>query len=318
MADHFTTEESTFITPDKHSLYTKTWRPTSQPLKARLIFIHGFSDHINFQGPLFPILAQNGIVTYSFDQRGWGRSVHTPAEKGKSGPTTQVLQDINDFVVQALAISDARPEERDLPVFMLGHSMGGQETLHFAATGPKETLSRVRGFMLEAPFVALHPSSRPWRITVVLGRLAQKLLPNMHMVTKLDPKSVARDPKVAEEIEADPLCHNTGTLEGLAGMLDRAATLEDGTVTVPEGQGEGGKTRLWFGMGTVDLICDYQAVKDLYERSLVADKTFESYEGWYHKLHLEPGEDKVKFCNDVVRWILEKAGEGPAGDKAKL
>ncbi|KAH9826746.1 putative monoglyceride lipase, partial [Teratosphaeria destructans] len=105
MADHFTTEESTFTTPDNHPLYTKTWRPTSTPLHARLIFIHGFSDHINFQGPLFPILAQHGIVTYAFDQRGWGRSARTPAEKGKSGPTTQVLRDINDFVLHALAIS---------------------------------------------------------------------------------------------------------------------------------------------------------------------------------------------------------------------
>ncbi|KAH9827013.1 putative monoglyceride lipase, partial [Teratosphaeria destructans] len=135
---------------------------------------------------------------------------------------------------------------------------------------------------------------------------------------QVGPEARGAGPRVAEEIEADPLCHNTGTLEGLAGMLDRAAALEAGTVTVPEGRGEGGKTRVWFGMGTVDLICDYAAVRELYERMPVADKTFETYEGWYHKLHLEPGEDKVRFCNDVVRWILEKAREGGAGERPKL
>src|SRR5436190_14502002 len=58
--------------------------------KARLVFIHGFSDHINAYGILFPTLATLGISTYGFDQRGWGRSVHSPSEKGLTGPTSLV------------------------------------------------------------------------------------------------------------------------------------------------------------------------------------------------------------------------------------
>jgi acylglycerol lipase len=319
-SENYTTEEGSFKAPkDGYELYTKTWRPISSiPAKARLIFIHGFSDHVNFQGPLFPLLAEKGIITYTFDQRGWGRSFHKPAEKGKTGPTEQVMKDINDFITSTLDLSDKKPQEKDLPVFMMGHSMGGQETLYFASTGPKETLQRIRGFLVEAPFVALHPRSRPSSIIVVLGRLAGRFLPHFHKAGALDPYIVARDPKVGDDIKADPLCHDTGTLEGLAGMLDRALALENGEVTVPEGQGEGGKTRIWFGMGTQDLICDYNAARKHYEMTKVQDKEFQVYEGWYHKLHLEPGEDKVRFCNDVAKWVLDRAGTGTGSETSTV
>ncbi|KAF7564789.1 hypothetical protein PtrM4_042230 [Pyrenophora tritici-repentis] len=37
-------EEGEFALPDGKQLYTKTFR-TDGPAKARLVFIHGFSDH---------------------------------------------------------------------------------------------------------------------------------------------------------------------------------------------------------------------------------------------------------------------------------
>lgn len=53
---------------DGGKLYTKTWS-TEGPAKARLVFVHGFSDHINTYGSFFPTLAAKGIEVYSFDQR---------------------------------------------------------------------------------------------------------------------------------------------------------------------------------------------------------------------------------------------------------
>ena len=138
MATH-TTAEGSLTMPDGHELYTKTWTPTVSPPKARVVAIHGFDDHCNWYDPLFPLLAQQGIKTYSFDQRGWGKSVHEPHQKGASGPTSQVLEDITSFTQSVLA----HDEERDVPLFMYGHSMGGAETLLYAATGPAEVVSRI-------------------------------------------------------------------------------------------------------------------------------------------------------------------------------
>jgi len=317
MAAH-TTEVGTLTTPDNFQLYTKTWLPTSSPLKARVVFIHGFDDHCNWYDPLFPLFAQQGIKTYSFDQRGWGKSVHEPHQKGASGPTSQVMDDITSFVKGILA----HEEERDVPLFLMGHSMGGAEVLVYAATGPKEVLSRIRGFLTESPFIALHPDSRPLQLTVVLGRLASRLMPKMHMFNKLDPNNISRNPEVPKQFNNDPLLHHTGTLEGLAGMLDRAAELEQGKVILPDGQGEGGKTRLWVGHGTADRICSYDACRKWYEGTKLEDKEMMVYEGWFHKLHTEPSEDAQKFASDSAKWMLDRCGplsEMDAGSsKAKL
>lgn len=307
------TEEGWLETADGHKLYTKTWKADSP--KARLVFIHGFSDHCNTHDePLFPTLAaQHGIEVCSFDQRGWGRSVHENKHKGLTGPTPQVMDDITAFIKSLPATN--------MPMFLMGHSMGGAEVIVYTATGPKDVLSKFRGFLVESPFIALHKTSRPWKSTVILGRLAGRLMPHVHMVNKLDPKKIARDPKVAEEFLADPLCHETGTLEGLAGMLDRAADIEEGRIIVKEGAGEGGKTRMWVGHGTADEICAYDACKNWYESVKVEDKQMRAYEGWYHKLHSEPGEDKMQFTNEVAKWMLDRSGpldEVDAGSKAKL
>ncbi|TKA76751.1 hypothetical protein B0A55_03647 [Friedmanniomyces simplex] len=301
------TVEGWLTTPDSRKLYTKTWQAITDPPKARLAVVHGFSDHCNTYGILFPTLAQQGISVYSFDQRGWGRSVHEPAQKGRTGPTRLVMEDITTFI-RSLPKEE---NEHAPPLFLLGHSMGGAEVLHYAATGPQDVLSSIRGFLCESPFIALHPSGRPLAITVILGRLAGKVLPNRHMVSKLDATKLSRDPEVCKEYEDDPLCHDTGTLEGLASMLDRAHELQTGKVELREGVGEGGQTRLWVGHGTSDQICEYQACRDWYDTVSVKDKEMRVYEGWYHKLHAEPGDDNVRFADDVAKWILDRADPVP-------
>jgi acylglycerol lipase len=61
-------QEGWHTTDDGCKLYTKTWT-TEGPAKARLVFIHGFSDHINTYDYFFTTLAAKGIDVYSFDQR---------------------------------------------------------------------------------------------------------------------------------------------------------------------------------------------------------------------------------------------------------
>lgn len=302
----------TLTTPDGLVLYTKTWPTTSKPPTARLVFIHGFSDHCNFYGELFPLLAARGIEVHSFDQRGWGRSVHTPAQRGLTGPTSQVLDDITFFIEQL------PPAPANVPLFLMGHSMGGGEVLMYAATGPAAVTAKIRGYLVESPFIALHPSARPWRPTVVLGRLAARVLPHMQLPQKLDESKLCRDPEVCKAWSADPLNHDTGTLEGLAGLLDRAGQLENGKAVVKEGRCEGGATRLWVGHGTGDAICDFEAARKWYESTPVADKEMRVYEGWYHKLHSEPGDDKVQFADDVAKWILARSGDVNTVGKPKL
>lgn len=313
--DDVRTTESTLQTPDNVVLYTKTWHSTLSPTKARLVFLHGFSDHCNFYDPLFEILATHGITTYSFDQRGWGRSVHSKAERGLTGSTAQVLADITHFIRNLPTTN----HDSTTPLFLAGHSMGGGEVLHYAATGPTDITRTIRGYLLEAPFCGFHPSSTPNKLTLLLGRLASHLLPHRQMINKLDPSGISRDPAIRARWLADPLNHDTGTLQGLTGLLDRASQLESGAVRVPADAGEGVQTRLWVAHGTHDTLAGVECTRRMFaHHAHVRDKELRVYEGWAHKLHMEPGEDKRVFAEDMAGWMLDRCGDLGEGVRAKL
>ncbi|THX61867.1 alpha/beta-hydrolase [Aureobasidium pullulans] len=304
----FTTFEGTHKTDDGVELYTKTWKVSGDAAKARMLFVHGFSDHCNNYPVFFEHLASQGIDVYAFDQRGWGRSVTKKHDRGLTGPTTRVLADITSMLHTLLPTP--------IPLFIMGHSMGGAEILHYASTGPSEILSQIRGFISSAPLIALHPSTRPFRATVLAGRLAGRVLPKFQLVQKLEPKWLSRDPEQNKLWEQDELCHDTGTLEGLAGMLDRGIQLESFKVMPRDSAGEGGKIRLLALHGTGDHVNDFAATKAYVEKSELSDKELRTYDGWYHNMHAEPGDDKLMFANHVSEWILSRLG--PEDQKSKL
>jgi acylglycerol lipase len=260
---------------------------------------------------LFPNLATTySIAVYSFDQRGWGRSVQKPHQKGLTGPTTAVLADIRTFCCSISSIRGDR-DGNDPPLFLMGHSMGGAEALHFMMTeAPRPVaygvpMGNIRGLLLEAPFIALHPESQPNAFTFWALKLGARVAPLRQMLQKLNSRYMSRDPQVRKDWEEDKLCHNTGTLGGMAGMLQRAAEL----TALGEGKAVGGLKLdpgcpVWLGHGSADCVTSYDGSKRLFEKLKVEDKTFKTYEGAYHKLHAEPEGVKEEFVKDVGEWIL--------------
>jgi acylglycerol lipase len=205
--------------------------------------------------------------------------VQKPSEKGMTGPTSRVLDDITSFTKSIIP--------SPVPLFMVGHSMGGGETLLYAAQGPADVRKHIRGYLTIAPFIDFHQHSKPSIFTVFFGRLAGKVMPHRQMVNKLDAKFISRDTAIQKQFEGDDLCHDTGTLEGLSGLLDRTGDLSSGRVTIGEGAGEGGVTRIWVGHGDEDGFCDFTASKRFVDEYVHAkDKEFKAYKGHYHRCKL--------------------------------
>jgi len=300
--------------------YVKSWEPEGKP-KAILAFVHGFSDHCNAYYDFFPSLASvYNIAVHGFDQRGWGRTVRNPKQRGLTGPTTLVLADIRTFLLSIKTEYDGE----SVPLFLMGHSMGGGEALHYMlSASPRAKLDgpplpKIRGMLLEAPFVALDPASQPNGFTLWVGKLASKFLPHHQMLQKLDSKWLSRSAEVRKDWETDPLCHDTATLEGLADLLRRAAELKElGDGKTVFGLKLDPGCPVWLGHGTEDHVVSYDAAKRLFDRLKAEDKTFKPYQGAYHKLHIEPEGVKEEFLKNVGEWILARAA-GSGDFKAKL
>ncbi|KAH0559224.1 hypothetical protein GP486_004265, partial [Trichoglossum hirsutum] len=210
-----TAEEGTFALKDGTRLYTKTWK------------VKQGNNHNIFS----TALASRGISVHGYDQRGWGKSVTKPRERGRGGDTKAILGDLTEFIGSITAHDDdAAPS-----LFLGGHSMGGGIALTYAALGPPDMLPRIRGYVISSPLLELHPSYLPPAPMRALLSFASRFLPHLQIPQNIDPEVVSRDPEVQKEFKEDKLGHGIGTPEGMWGMLERGRALLDRRVEVDTG-----------------------------------------------------------------------------------
>ncbi len=178
--------------------------------KAVIVALHGMSDYSEFFDMPGPWLAGQGITTYAYDQRGFGRA----PDPGLWAGADAMRQDLRD------AVDAARARHPGVPVYALGESMGGAVVLSSLATADPP---RVDGAILVAPAVWSR-SDMPLSYRIALWLAAHtvpwlnvsgeglKIIPsdNYDMLRKL-----GRDPVYQHKARADQVY-------GLVNLMDDA------------------------------------------------------------------------------------------------
>jgi len=118
---------------DGKKLYVKT--ETADTNKAIVVIVHGLCEHQGRYDYFAQKLHDAGYGTYRFDHRGHGRS---EGELPNYSSYCEILDDTN--VIVDLAIS----ENPNLPVYLLGHSMGGFAVSLYGVRYPDK---RLRGIV---------------------------------------------------------------------------------------------------------------------------------------------------------------------------
>lgn len=114
---------------DGTQLYVKT--ETAPDNKAIVVIVHGLCEHQGRYDYFAEKLHAAGYGTYRFDHRGHGRS---QGEMPNYTSYHEILDDTNVIVDMAIA---AHP---DVPVYLLGHSMGGFAVALYGAKYPDKKL----------------------------------------------------------------------------------------------------------------------------------------------------------------------------------
>jgi acylglycerol lipase len=202
-------EADRLVTADGVSLPVRAWMPAGEP-RAVIVALHGFNDYGNFFAAPGAFLAERGIATYAYDQRGFGKA---PVRGLWSGGEAMAA----DLTAMTLRVRERHP---GVPLHLLGASMGGA-VIMVAMTGNDPPPAD--GIILSAPAVwgretmpwyqraALWVASHtvPW--LKVTGR-GLKIRPsdNIEML-----KALAADSLVLHESRVD-------TLHGLTDLMGRA------------------------------------------------------------------------------------------------
>ena len=95
------------------------WAPETAP-KAVVQLTHGMGEHALRYADLAAHLNDHGYVVYAQDHRGHGQTAPSEEELGRIGADgwTELVEDIDRLRLRA------RAEHPDLPLVLLGHSMG--------------------------------------------------------------------------------------------------------------------------------------------------------------------------------------------------
>ena len=115
-----------FISFDGTALGLTVWEAEYEP-QAVIVGLHGMNDYANAFHLAAPWWAGQGITTYAFDQRGFGRSPH----RGVWGGEALMCEDLR------ACVELARERHPGVPVAVVGESMGGAVAIAaFASSRP--------------------------------------------------------------------------------------------------------------------------------------------------------------------------------------
>ncbi|KAH9177496.1 alpha beta-hydrolase [Lactarius sanguifluus] len=287
--------------PKSSAFYTRTYTPASGSPRGVVVFIHGFIEHIARYEHVHKRWAEKGFVTFTFDQRGFGRTALDPKKSpdavyGRTGDTDQ----IPDIVWALQVAQEANPT---IPLFLMGHSMGGGLVLSFATrANTQDSVSQLSGIIATSPCIRL---TKPRTgVTRWFASRVRAILPNQNVPAALEAKYLSHDPEVVKDNENDPLIRRSTSLRVIDDVLNR---------------GEDLITKDYKKWPTALPLCSVEAAKQFIEKVPAEDKRISLYEGGYHELQNEPDGVKEKFVDECVAWA-EAHFPAAAGDatQAKL
>jgi len=262
-------------------LHFKRWRPEGEA-KASVLLAHGYAEHIGRYQHVAAALNAAGYDVFAVDHWGHGRS------DGARG----FVQDFSVYLdgVDALhaASSAAAPDRKR---FLIGHSMGGLVAASYLIRRGGDFAGAVlSGPLLKAP-------DEPPAPVKFIGKVLSRIAPKVGLIS-LDASLVSRDPKVVAAYVGDPLVYR-GKITARLGD-EMLTTMEEtlaraGEIAVP----------ILVLHGEKDGLASPEGSKLLHERMKADDKTYKVYDGFYHEIFNDPGNEGV--ISDVVAWLDQRA-----------
>ncbi|MGH8966945.1 MAG: lysophospholipase [Actinomycetes bacterium] len=257
-------------------LFWQGWLPPVAP-RGVLLLCHGLGEHSGRYGPVVEAVRPDGWGVYGLDHRGHGRSGGRRVHVRRYGDW---LADLD--VLRRLAIG----QHPGLPVFLLGHSMGGQLALAYALDHQDD----LRGLVLSAP--ALAHSTVPRPVVTVLRALA-RVVPTIRLVG-IDESKISKDPAVYAAFQADPLVHHGKPTLGLSSALV-------GQFDVLPARARDLHLPVLLQYGTADAIVDPVGFRRLERECRSPDVTVHAYDGLWHEIYNEPERDRP--LADLREWL---------------
>jgi len=265
-------------------LFTVKYLPAEgTPLKAVLVFHHGYGEHVGRYTDVFNKLASDGISVYSYDAFSFGRSEPNDDKRGHIEDFMFFVDDLEQYV------ADVKAQHPGTPLFLAGQSLGGLISTYTVLRNQ----SQYAGLLLWSAAIDVK-RNLALKILAPLSGIAAKLIPMARIAPAVDPNDMSTDPAAVATYLADK---NVFVGNVRAKFANQAMHAIDGLrlrckeLTLP----------LLSVHGTSDNVAPMKAVKRLLEEAQSTDTKMHEFPGSYHELFHGPERDEATL---VVRdWI---------------
>ncbi|XP_028638796.1 monoglyceride lipase isoform X4 [Grammomys surdaster] len=278
------------VNADGQYLFCRYWKPSGTP-KALIFVSHGAGEHCGRYDELAQMLKGLDMLVFAHDHVGHGQS------EGER----MVVSDFQVFVRDVLQHVDTiQKDYPEVPVFLLGHSMGGAISILVAAERP----TYFSGMVLISPLVLANPESAS-TLKVLAAKLLNFVLPNMSL-GRIDSSVLSRNKAEVDLYNSDPLiCHAGVKVCFGIQLLNAVSRVERAMprLTLP----------FLLLQGSADRLCDSKGAYLLMESSRSQDKTLKMYEGAYHVLHKELPEVTNSVLHEINTWVSHRIAATGAG-----
>ena len=233
---------------------------------AALLVVHGFGEHGGRYARMAAHMNELGISVMAYDLRGHGRS------EGARGTVLAWTEYREDARAAVAVLTDRYPA---LPLFVLGHSVGGTIALDYIL----ETRQDPRGAIISAPALG-RPGVSP--VLVAIAGMLSAVAPRIVFSTGLDTNAMSRIPDECRKYRDDPLVHDKACVR-LSTELKAAQKRIFASAPAMS-------TPLLLTYGSADSVAPHEPIEEFYRSAGSADKELRIFEDAFHEIH-----------NDLVR-----------------
>lgn len=265
-------------TKNKHSqkIFLQCWLPDTA--KASICLIHGQSDHSGRYIHVAEYMVQHAFAFFSADLVG----------HGKSGGLRGHIKSFDDYTETIdMLLTEAKNKFPDKPVFIYGHSMGGNIALHHAF---KNADKSVKGYIISAPWIRLAFEPPAWKIK--LGKTVQSVLPFLQQGNEVKHENISRDADVVKKYKTDKLVHGKISARAFFETFEKGKNILN--------NGKNLKYPVLLLHGKADKLTDYAASGEFAKTNKKFIQHAE-FEGLYHEIHNEPEKDVV--FKTITEWM---------------
>jgi alpha-beta hydrolase superfamily lysophospholipase len=266
-------------------LFRRAWLP-AEPERV-LLLVHGLAEHSGRYQHFASWFAARGWAVHAYDHRGHGRSGGVRCHVRRFG---ELLDDLG------LVLGLVRAEHRDLPIHLVGHSMGGLVVAALARERHPEVASAVTS----AALLAISEDQPPAKI--LAARLLRRLAPRLGLDVGVDPDDLSRDPEVGRTYAEDPLVQRKMTVSLGMELLSAVRRTVSGGADV--------RMPMLLLHGERDRIAPIEGSRSFFEGLAVPGKRLLTYPGLRHELFNEPERETV--FEDLLDWVGGGTGKAPA------